>query len=360
MPHRDDFDDDLMDPSSDAYDYKPVSSDEGGKGKAVKLFLAVTVIAGLAGGAWYFVGNTPQSSDDIPVVRADTAPTKEKPSDPGGMSVPNRDKTVYDRVSGENTEPKLERLLPRPEQPLEKPAREHAIPELSESIDPETGMQKVSKELPKLEAPQTIVKMPDPKPAPGPVTLQAPKLPEVPSEEMAEKIAPPPPAPVEDKNAPRALTKREAVAPTQQDKDDLAAKVAEALQEPDKPTEPVATATEVKKEPVKTAARVMPKPPAVKPRPANALKPLAKSGYTLQLLSSKNEAGVKATWQRIKAKNADIIGRLPANIVRADLGPAKGIYYRLRVGPVETGDKAKSLCSQLKKRKVGCFIVRVR
>ena len=40
-------------PSSDAYDYKPVSSSEGGLAKAAKIFIAVSVIA--AGGAWYFV-----------------------------------------------------------------------------------------------------------------------------------------------------------------------------------------------------------------------------------------------------------------------------------------------------------------
>ncbi|SCA54932.1 hypothetical protein MTBPR1_10179 [Candidatus Terasakiella magnetica] len=353
MPHRDDFDDDLMDPSSDAYDYKPVESDEGGKGKAVKLFLAVTVIAGLAGGAWYFVGGTQQSSDNIPVVRAETAPTKEKPSDPGGMTVPNRDKTVYDRVSGENTEPKLERLLPRPEQPLDKPARGMDIPELSETVSKETGLPAVSKPLPKLEMPKVVEKAPEPVAAPKPV-MQTPKLPEVPTEDMAEAITPPPPAPVGDKNAPRALTKRDEVKtpPTAQDKEDLAAKIADALNEPEKATMP-----DVKK--VETA-RVSPKPPTVKPTKPSTMKPLAQSGYILQLLSSKNQAAVKATWTKIKSKNSDIVKGLPANIVKADLGAQKGIYYRLRLGPVATGDKAKSLCNQLKKRKVGCFIVRVR
>lgn len=348
MPHRDDFDDDLMDPSSDAYDYKPVSSDEGGGIRSVKLFIAATVIVGLAGGAWYFVGGGSQNHDDVPIVRAPDSPTKEKPDDPGGMNVPNRDKTVYDRVAGENTEPKLERLLPRAEQPLDKPVQSLPLPALEEPI---TDLSDTAKAQPDIT---------DETPA---VTVDAqPALPEVPPEEMANDIAEPSPAPVkiEDKNSPRALVKRapvkapatgqEDTPPTQQDKEDLNAKIAEALAQDDETTAPPAPAPKTSVAEVKEKPKVIPQKNT----------PVVQSGYVLQLLSSKSETGVQSTWDKIKAKNSDLIGDLPVNIVKADLGPEKGIYYRLRVGPVPTGDEAKSLCSQLKKRKVGCFIVKIR
>ncbi len=346
MPHRDDFDDDLMDPSSDAYDYKPVSSHEGSGGKAAKLFVAVTLIAAVAGAAWYFVGAGSSNNEDIPLVRADTGPTKEKPSDPGGMDVPNRDKTVYERLSGDNTEPKLERLLPRPEKPLEKPAAGMDIPELSETVSKTTGMPAISKELPPAPVEEKKVEQPTEPQMPSSTPQPVAKLPEVPTEEMAEKITPPPPAPLVDQNAPRALTKRSETpaGPDEKDKEDLAAKIAEALNAPDEKTSPQAT------------------PPVSQPqkmaKTVNPIKPLATAGYVLQLMSSKNEAGVKSAWEKIKAKNADLIKGLPGSIVKADLGN-KGIYYRLRLGPVQTSDKAKAVCNSLKERKVGCFIVRV-
>lgn len=346
MPHRDDFDDDFSDTSSDAYDYKPVASDETGGGKAVKIFLSVTVIAGIAAAAWYFVGDSKTAGDDIPVVRADTSQIKEKPNDPGGMAVPNRDKTVYDRVGDLNSEPKLERLLPHPEKPLEKPTLGMAIPELDEKIDPKTGLPVISKPIP--PAPVTVQKVTPPTNTPlaDNVIEKAKVLPDTPAEEMAKNIEAPEPAPQVGANSPRALVKRGNVptGPDKQDKDELAAKIKEALMEPmPKPEKNIEIA---KVEPKKTPT-------------AKSKEPI-KKGFLLQLLSSKSESAVKASWKKIKANNAKIVKSIPVNIVRADLGPEKGIYYRLRLGPVATGDAAKSLCSQLKKKKVGCYIVRVR
>lgn len=304
MPHRDDFDDDLMDPSSDAYDYKPVSSNEGGGGKAVKLLVAATVIAGLAGGAWYFVGSGPKNHDDVPLVRATDSPTKEKPDDPGGMAVPNRDKTVYDRVAGDNTEPKLERLLPRAEQPLDKPVQSIPLPEMettpppNESAVPTPG---IAEQATQSETP-------------------APALPEVPSEDLAKNISEPEPAPVqiEDPNSPRPLVKRDVEdaatpvdqqdnaehAPTQQDKEDLNAKIAEALGEtPAGQVEQSITAPAPK-----TAMAKIEEKPKIIP---SEVKPLDQAGYILQLLSSKSESGVQSTWDKIKAKTPILLVIFP-------------------------------------------------
>lgn len=341
MPHRDDFDDDLLDSDSDAFDYKPVSSDEGSGGKAVKLILAASVIAALGGAAWYFVGSTPMDQDQVPIVRAEPTPMKEKPQDPGGMDVPNRDKTVYNRVSGENTEPTLERLLPRPEKPLDKPAQG------AEELEAEATAAGITKSLPPLPSANEEASAPD---VATPTVVEEPKeMPAVPTEEMAEEIQEPSPAEVtagsDDPNAPRALVKRDEQPLTvdKQDKDDLTAKIAEALQEPKTP------------EPKQVAAAT----PTPKPTPPAQTQENLTSGYVMQILSSKSESGVEATWQKIKARNADIVNGLNANIVKADLGD-KGIYYRLRLGPVRTGDEAKNICAKLKKRDVGCFIVRVR
>lgn len=336
MPHRDDFDDDLLDPSEDAFDYKPVTSDEGGGGKAVKLLVAVTVVAGLAGGAWYFVGSNETSQDKVPVVRAEPTPMKEKPLDPGGMEIPNRDKTVYNRLSGDNSEPKLERLLPRPEQPLEKPA----LGTVTQSLPPMPVEEEKPAEV-QADEPTVAEKTTEM------VDEKAEELPPVPPAEIAQEIKEPAPAPIVDPNAPRALVKRsdQPTAVDKQDKEDLSAKIAEALNEKVEVEAP---------KPVEVAKKTPP-PAPVKPKPETTS---LTSGYVMQLLSSKSQSGVQSTWEKIKSKNADIVNGLAANIVKADLGD-KGIYYRLRLGPVASGDEAKNLCAKLKKRDVGCFIVRV-
>ena len=37
-----------------------------------------------------------------------------------------------------------------------------------------------------------------------------------------------------------------------------------------------------------------------------------------------------------------------------NLGPGKGVYYRLKVGPVDSADDATDLCRKLKKRRQYC------
>ena len=63
-------------------------------------------------------------------------------------------------------------------------------------------------------------------------------------------------------------------------------------------------------------------------------------------------------WTRLKRKHGDLLADYSLNVVRVDLGPTKGIFYRLRAGPIAWEDVAKSLCENLIKRKVGCLIVR--
>lgn len=58
-------------------------------------------------------------SNDLPVIRADSAADGMKPETPGGMEVPNRDKLVYERLRQSNTELPVERLLPSAEKPKE-------------------------------------------------------------------------------------------------------------------------------------------------------------------------------------------------------------------------------------------------
>jgi hypothetical protein len=83
----------------------------------------------------------------------------------------------------------------------------------------------------------------------------------------------------------------------------------------------------------------------------------AGAGTRLQLGSLRSEEAARQEWERIKHKNADLLGSLSASPIRADLGD-KGIYYRIQAGPVADPASAERICGELKQRSIGCIIAR--
>ena len=83
---------------------------------------ALLIVALFAGGMWYaYLLGTRHASgpsiETVPLIRADTSPTKVKPEKPGGMEVPDRDKLIYTQKRAA-----VEHLLPPPEKPMPRPA----------------------------------------------------------------------------------------------------------------------------------------------------------------------------------------------------------------------------------------------
>ncbi len=93
------------------------------------------------------------------------------------------------------------------------------------------------------------------------------------------------------------------------------------------------------------------------PRPVPVMK-ISSVAYQIQIVAVRTEERATSEWARLKKKHGDLLGGYSLNVVRADLGADKGIFYRLRVGPIASEDVAKSLCQNLSKRKVSCLIVR--
>jgi len=85
----------------------------------IVLATVVVVLAVAAGAGWYAYDRaSAPAPGEVPLIRADSAPIKRKPDDPGGLKVPYRDKLVY-AIIGDDGEPqRAERLLPPPEEPL--------------------------------------------------------------------------------------------------------------------------------------------------------------------------------------------------------------------------------------------------
>jgi len=118
--------DDIPD-ASELLDFELIAKSQPDKGQGLWLWVVLVLI--LAGGGWagwmYLQGDNSEtaSADGVPLIMSPSFDLKEKPTDPGGMAVPDRDKLVYDRMAGEGAvdDTGVERLLPPPETPIEPP-----------------------------------------------------------------------------------------------------------------------------------------------------------------------------------------------------------------------------------------------
>ena len=79
--------------------------------------------------------------------------------------------------------------------------------------------------------------------------------------------------------------------------------------------------------------------------------------FLIQVGAFRDRASADAGWARMRKRNADLLALLEPNILRADLG-AKGVFYRLRAGPLGNKSAADRLCGRLKERKLGCLVVK--
>ncbi len=85
--------------------------------------------------------------------------------------------------------------------------------------------------------------------------------------------------------------------------------------------------------------------------------PAKMGGLRLQLGAVRSSNEARDEWERLKRGNADLLGKLSAVAVRADLGD-KGVYYRIQAGPVTSPTIAERICGELRQRRLACIIVR--
>ena len=313
--------------TSDALEFEPVVPKPPKRRLGLKAFMFLVVAAA---GAWSYYGDQliqlwRGGQGGIPLIKTDPGPVKVRPVNPGGLRVPNRDKLVYDRMHGKSAGPGeaggesggAERLLPPPEQPLPKPRHK----------------KEVAKETPK--------------------TKPVPEVPTVKDVAAAIRPAPPPP------QAPTLSTAEETKTPA------LAPIKAKRESEP-KAEKLTPTVKNLKSAP-KPVTKPAPKP---EPKQATTAKPAPKletsasapipSGrtYLVQLAAARSPQGARSEWERLRKKHLDLLGDLELKVTKANLGARKGVYYRLRAGPLADEKAARQLCKQLTKRQVGCLIIK--
>jgi hypothetical protein len=90
-----------------------------------RIIVAVLLVMSASAGSFWFAYRTMRDArpaGEIPIIRADEQPTRKKPTDPGGISVPGQGSLV---LNGPR-DSKVEQLLPPPEAPLPRPRPEPA------------------------------------------------------------------------------------------------------------------------------------------------------------------------------------------------------------------------------------------
>lgn len=307
----------MSDPSDDTIELRADPRDDEQETRRprkpwIKGAIAAVVLVIFGAGTWYAysIGMRTGSEGAAPLIRADQRPTKVKPDDPGGMAVPHQDKTIFDRVKPTDESKKVEQLLPPPEEPVarpKKPPQQAAAP---------TAPPAAPSTPPPAAAPPTPAPAATPAPAPAPET----KVPAADAKTPPPEPAPPP-------------TAAQLAAPPP-----IAATPTPAPQPAPKPAET---------------------PKATTPPPAaqTATAPTKGGAYKIQIASVPSQEQAEKEWAKAKAANGDLLGSLTMSIQRADLG-AKGIYYRVQAGPLADDAAAKTLCSSLQSRKIGCLVVR--
>ncbi|HXI85992.1 MAG TPA: SPOR domain-containing protein, partial [Parvularculaceae bacterium] len=91
------------------------------------------------------------------------------------------------------------------------------------------------------------------------------------------------------------------------------------------------------------------------PRPSPSSAGALSGTHVVQVAAFGSQAEADQSWTRLQKKLGDYLAGKSEDVERADLG-AKGVYYRLRIGPFSSTDDAKTFCEGLKSRGQDCLV----
>lgn len=317
--------------------------------RALTVFIALFALLAFGGIVWfaYDQGRQAVTAQTAPLIKADTSPTKVRPSEPGGLEVPHRDKLVFGGVDGNadtNGENGVERLLPPPEPPLTPPSP----PAASESA-PSSDTAAIP--------PARVAPLPPPN-VPIPNAAPATRVEAAPIQDDSVPASRPGDAPVSGAASASATPAAPQPAP--------------------QPSPRPAPATSASSTPTSTTASVEPKgqaadsnapPPTPTPRtqalsvaaapaqtPASAAAATTSGPFRVQIGALRGEDEAKAEWRRVQGRYSDILGGLEFFVERVEV-TGKGVFWRAQGGSMSERD-ARSACERLSAAGQPCIVVR--
>lgn len=295
-------DDRFDDPFAD----EPFDEPRTGMSGRAKVFaggaILIGVVAlGVVGWLAFQQGVRTGAEGAAPIIQAEPDPIKRKPENPGGLDVPHQDKLVFNRLAPGQVQEPVERLLPPPEEPTERPQVSDTPPEVTPDAPAQAQMT--------------------PPEAAAPETADAPTPPASAPLETVE-VAPSPPAPPVP--APPAESQQAAA-----------------------PATPQETAPVPEPEPEPTAQSA--------PAPKAATPAAIDGGWKVQMAAVSSRAAADAEWKRLQSRHPDLLGSLNLNVQTVTL--SRGTFHRIQAGPLADRSAASALCTQLKSQKQDCLVV---
>ena len=389
------------------------------RGLMVAAIVGAVAIAGGLGAFALSLGGKGGSEAPV-IVKADNAPIKVKPENPGGAVVPNQDNKVYDAVAKgtKPAEPVQEKLVTNTEEPVDVKAKEpeSRVVDLSpDDTDAAPGTDAAGNApaaaMPGVEASGNADAAPAPKSedriaqvlqeadkgtnpevaavAPRKVRTRMVKpdgslVPrEDPAQAAPQVAAAEPTDPAPQLVAPAAQSdagQTGTVAPaTDQASDQPTDQAATDQAETAKPLEPAAAPTpkaEAKAQSANTqsanTSATVPVPPQrpsdqpvdvvgeVKPDQVASISPTAAAAgggsWSMQIASQPTVESAQSTYQDLQRRYGSVLSGRTANIVKAEIA-GKGTFYRVRV-PAQSRNDAINLCTSYKAAGGNCFVSR--
>ncbi len=380
---------------------------------------AIVVFGGVAYAGYTFLardGGLGIASGEPRVITADKEPVKVVPENPGGKTVPNQDKAVYDSVGGAAAEaPKQKALVSSDEQPVDVVQRTLTPETLPEDNDSDVATPPMATPVGDTEDPRllpgqdtaaaddadnatqapsvsarkvrTMIVRPDgtlvardepapeaPSALPKATTVQTQKI--TAGAKPAAGTAANFPAsaqvasadirstPVEETKptaaqvpSENALAKAAAATPAKVDPPVRAVKSSTVSDTAPAPAaRPAATETmnAAVEAPVAPAAQKPKEVAAVSPAATQAQPAAAAGGYGVQIASLPSEEEAKKSYASLSKKFAGVLGGRSYEIRKAEIA-GKGTFYRVRI-PAGSKDEAAAICEKYRAAGGSCLI----
>ncbi|WP_417415630.1 SPOR domain-containing protein [Hoeflea sp.] len=381
-------------------------ADNGSRGPVLAVsVLGLALLAGVAAFGWSMLSGDETTADGGPrIIRADKDPVKVLPENPGGVTVPNQDKAVYDRVAGgtgaSTGQPALVNSAEEPVDVVQRTLDPEILPLEGRSdfagkseerlsangTSDDTAPGGTAAPVVSPRKVRTMIVKPD-----GSIVAREAATPEVPvSAETPQTLAAASPeasTTAQPAQAPEPFVRRsvETANPVQDQPESSENPATEGTVAPvrivkTQPIRPVANAPVPQGRPADQPVNVVgtvgqdgrvgaaPAAPAASAAPATsqpvevasapaAAAPAANpGGYYVQIASQPTAEGAQASWRTLSNRYSSVLGGLSVDIQRADI-PGKGVFHRVRV-PAGTRDQANALCSRYKAAGGSCFVSR--
>jgi cell division septation protein DedD len=304
--------DDTANFDDDFDDIDEVDAEDGDRGVSglVVLLMGAVMFGAVASVVWiaYQHGvKTGARGTEAPYVTADPEPLKienQVAAETDGM-----ERQVYDRFEGANGEP-VDVIAEGPEEPVERSSYD-PIGDIASDAAPAASDDAVADRIAALAAEDAALNR----------TASAASVKQEPV-----KQAPAKQEPLKEETAP-SLPPRP---------------------EPRAQTQPTPASTGASDAGANAAPREL---PTVSYRNESA----ASGSHLVQVGAFRSEQEATAQWTSLQKKLGDLAAGKSDDIERADLG-AKGVYYRLRIGPFSSKADATQYCGELKQRGTDCLI----